>query len=112
MQLLERRGLVATAQWQHLMVFNKYGVLLVIEEKLMKKKLLTIVLIFQLAGCVTAGHGGKISRTGGLEASCAGGCSEYKSDGSGCAKFHEDTSKSCAAYFETLCKNNREQCID
>lgn len=76
----------------------------------MKFVMAIMVSMFLLSGCSTAGHGGRITNTGGLEASCAGGCAEYKSDGTGCAKFHEDTSKSCAAYFESLCESSPSQC--
>lgn len=76
----------------------------------MKSFCIIIVLAF-ISGCAVAGHGGAITRDGGLESSCAGGCAEYKADGSGCARFQESTSRSCASYFEKLCVAAPEQCI-
>lgn len=78
----------------------------------MKRPLLIVISLFFLSGCTAAGHGGRITSSGGLEATCAGGCAEYKSDGSGCAKFHESTAKSCAQYFDKLCARNPDQCTN
>lgn len=78
----------------------------------MKLSSMMIVSIVFLSACSTSGHGGRITSTGGLEATCAGGCAEFKSDGSGCARFHDSTSKSCAAYFDTLCKSSPSQCAN
>ena len=60
----------------------------------MNKLMLTLTFALFLSGCTMAGHGGAITDDGGLQATCAGGCAEYKSDGSGCAKFHDSTSQS------------------
>lgn len=76
----------------------------------MKEFLVLVFAVILLSGCAMAGHGGAITRSGGLEATCAGGCSVYKSDGSGCAKFHDSTSQSCSAYFDKLCARNPQQC--
>lgn len=76
----------------------------------MTKIIFGMLTILILNGCVSAAHVGKITRAGGLEASCAGACSEFETDGSGCAKFNDDTSKSCAVYFETLCQSTPTQC--
>lgn len=77
----------------------------------MKYLIGAIGMLAVIAGCSTAGSGGAITRDGGLEATCAGGCAEYKADGTGCARFHESTSTSCATYFEKLCAAAPGQCV-
>lgn len=69
-----------------------------------------IIMTSLVAGCVTAGHGGRITAKKGLEATCAGACAAYKSDGTGCAKFHGDTAAACATYFTELCNSTPSQC--
>lgn len=70
----------------------------------------SIAFAMLFSGCAGAGHAGTITRDGGLEAACGGGCAEFNADGTGCAKFNASTSDSCASYFETLCKASPEQC--
>lgn len=69
-----------------------------------------VAIAFIVSGCSVAGHGGAITDGGGLQATCAGGCAEYRADGTGCAKFHKNTAESCAAYFDKLCERNPKQC--
>jgi hypothetical protein len=79
----------------------------------MFRKLFSVVLIAlmtALGGCYTAGHGGRTTDTRGLETSCAGGCAEFKSDGTGCARFHKGTSETCSAYFTQVCAAAPKQC--
>lgn len=75
----------------------------------MKMKSLVVIMML-LSGCSGAGHYGRTTNTGGLETNCGGMCSEYKSDGSGCAKFQDDTSNSCAKYFEKVCAASPASC--
>lgn len=70
----------------------------------------TILLAITLSGCYTAGHAGRTTDSGGLESTCAGGCAEYRSDGTGCAKFQKGTSESCSAYFTQICSAAPSQC--
>jgi len=78
----------------------------------MKKIVLTLSLITFLTGCVAAGSAGRISRHGGLEATCGGGCATYKSDGTGCAAFNSGVSDACADYFTKLCAAAPQQCVN
>lgn len=63
-----------------------------------------------LTACYTAGHGGAITDRRGLEAACSGGCAEFKSDGTGCARFTKGTAETCGAYFTQLCAAAPKQC--
>ena len=74
----------------------------------MKTRLLLASVVL-LSGCFTAAHVGKTGSRG-LETACGASCLEYKSDGTGCAKFQEGTSQSCTAYFEKVCKIEPTQC--
>lgn len=76
----------------------------------MKSFISAIIVALAISGCSVAGHGGAITDSGGLQATCAGGCAEYRPDGTGCAKFHKNTSESCVAYFDKLCERNPKQC--
>lgn len=63
-----------------------------------------------LSGCYTAGHAGRTTDSKGLETACAGGCAEFRSDGTRCAKFQKGTSESCSAYFKEICAASPKQC--
>lgn len=68
------------------------------------------IVMVALSGCFTAGHGGRTTDSKGLETACAGGCAEFRSDGTGCAKFHKGTSESCSSYFKEICAASPKQC--
>nr|VFK17428.1 MAG: hypothetical protein BECKLPF1236A_GA0070988_1017010 [Candidatus Kentron sp. LPFa]VFK32290.1 MAG: hypothetical protein BECKLPF1236C_GA0070990_101629 [Candidatus Kentron sp. LPFa] len=70
-----------------------------------------LVFFTTLNGCSTAAHGGAITGVDGLQTTCAGGCAEYRADGTGCARFHKSTSETCASYFEKLCESAPGQCV-
>ena len=61
----------------------------------MKSFCIIIIVLAFISGCAVAGHGGAITRDGGLESSCAGGCAEYKAAGSGGAEVQDSTYRSC-----------------
>lgn len=75
------------------------------------RSLVATVILLLLSGCFGAGHAGRITGDEGLEAACAGACTEYRSDGTGCAKFAKGTSETCATYFDNLCKSAPGQCV-
>lgn len=92
-------------------------VLLVIKRGVKMKNLIIILTAALLYGCNLpgglsgAGHKGSITGNGGIESDCAGMCGEFKADGTGCANFVDETSNSCATYFEKICKAAPGQCI-
>jgi hypothetical protein len=72
-------------------------------------KTAVILVVALLSGCFSAGHAGKTGK-GGLQTACGAACTEYKTDGTGCAKFQEGTAQTCTTYFEKICKIEPAQC--
>jgi len=73
-------------------------------------KIIIMILFIVLTGCSTSGNIGVIKADKGLQATCGGGCADYKPDSSGCRKFNDGVAQSCAIYFDKLCERNPEQC--
>ena len=80
--------------------------------KIVSRVAILVLITAIFFGCSTAGSVGIMGRNEGLRAMCAEGCLEYREDASGCARFHDSASRSCAEYFETLCEAAPTQCVN
>ena len=75
----------------------------------MIKRAALFVAAAAIVGCASTGL---YTETGGGDAKsqCMSACTEFKEDGTGCAKFTASVSDSCAGVVERVCKAAPQSC--